>query len=83
MIEIENSFIVMVIGGTNLRPKPEDDKSGLPYRQAIVQNSVEVFDIENGWTWSQGMLRNFFMYSAFQLEHTFWPFMKQNRYILT
>ena len=77
MIEIENSFIVMVIGGTNLRPKPKDEKSGLPYRQAIVQNSVEVFDIENGWTWSQGMLRNFLiMYSTFQLQQNFWPFMK-------
>ena len=60
----------MVIGGTNLRPKPEDEKTGLTYRQAIVQNSVEVFDIENGWTWSQGMLRNFLVYPRDPNKHT-------------
>ncbi len=52
MIEIENTFIVMAVGGTNPYEKPQDELG--VHRELIVQNSVELFDIENGFRWLSG-----------------------------
>ena len=56
MAKFDNRFIVMVHGGQNFNRQPIHGGGKGVMRDKIVQNSVELFDIINGWTWVSGML---------------------------